>query len=137
MSFPHSKNSSFIKLTFSSLFSLKTILWNNIHILRIVNSKQYRMQNTEFQETWASIATFRNKICFACCCLLHQSVLISTKQGIQFETGYKFRQSHRIFQGFIIIAYHHVKFTLKYNQDINILIDKYKRWSFIMGTSIK
>lgn len=80
------------------VFLLKTVFWKSIYILCIVNFKSYRMQNIEIQESWAAKPTFEDKVHFAYCCLLHRSAFTSMKQDIQFETGYKFRQSHRAFK---------------------------------------
>lgn len=52
------------------------------------------------------------------------SALRSEKQDKHFEARYKFRQNHWVFQNFLIIAFHHIKFMLKHNQNINILVDK-------------
>lgn len=115
---------------FSVRFPLKTILWKSIHILWNVDSKWHRVQNTKSQEIWAAVPTFQSKIYSACCCLLHQPPPVHLQVQNRTYTLKLSTSSDKttgLFQNFVIIAFHHVKLTLKHNQNINILIDKYKR----------
>lgn len=117
-SLSHSKNHYFIKWIFLPLFNLQNSYPKRTYTLWNIDSKWQRVLNTKSQETEDGVPSSQSKMYSAHWHLLHQPLPVHLKGQsrtwtLKLDTSSD--RTTRLFQNFIITAFHHVKFTLKHN----------------------